>query len=97
MVRACDVGSTKSTGRAAFEVASRQILSFVIGLGVPFVSILGVLPFTGSLHTSVLGFPFIYFWIFLWFPLTSVCLWISWYAFDRHRYQEDVVREEELD
>lgn len=38
-----------------------------------------------------------YFWIFLWFILTSICLAASWHLFDRKYYEieEDLEETEE--
>jgi len=68
---------------------SCQFSSLLIGLVLPFVAILGVIPFISTLNVTVLGFPILYFWVFLWFPLTTACLCISWHFFDRHTYEEE--------
>ena len=39
----------------------------------------------------------VYFWIFLWFVLTSVCLAVSWYFFDSAQFADDEATEEEGD
>lgn len=62
----------------------RTFGNIAIGLLIPLIAILGVTPFIGHMETLVFGFPILYFWIFLWFPLTSLCLSISWHFFDRH-------------
>lgn len=67
---------------------SRQLGSLIVGLFIPFIAVIGGIPLFRTLDVSILGFPILYFWMFLWFPLTSVCLWISWYAFDRKKYEE---------
>lgn len=64
--------------------------SILIGMILPFVAIVGVLPFIASSNTSIMGFPIIYFWIFLWLPLTSLCLWVSWMLYDRHNLKRDL-------
>jgi hypothetical protein len=49
-----------------------------------------------------MGVPIVFFWVFLWFVLTTVCLAASWYLFDRAYYEsedelgETEEREEEL-
>jgi hypothetical protein len=68
------------------KMLTRQFWSIFIGLIVPFVAVLGGIPFIGKSDASVMGFPIIYFWIFLWFPLTTLCLCISWQFFDRYAY-----------
>ncbi|MED0892700.1 DUF3311 domain-containing protein [Aneurinibacillus migulanus] len=72
--------------RVRNTVSIRLVGSLIIGLVVPFVAIIGLFPITSRIEVSVLGFPFLYFWMFLWFGLTSVCLWISWCVFDRPYY-----------
>lgn len=59
------------------------MLKLLIGLGVPYVGVLGLLPWVASVDTVVLGVPFIYAWMFAWFFLTSVCMLICWRCFDR--------------
>lgn len=70
-------------------MAAKKWGSFLIGLVIPFLAILIVVPFSSHLNFTVWGFPFLYFWMFLWFLLTAVCLTIAWYAFDAHNYPPD--------
>lgn len=70
--------------------------SVLIGLGIPAAAIILVLPVISGVQASVAGLPLVYFWIFLWFPLTFACLAISWYGFDRRRYAA-AEREEDHD
>jgi len=65
--------------------------SVLIGLGIPAVAILVGSPLLANTSVYVLGMPLLYFWVFLWFPLTSLCLWISWNFFDRDHYPSDEV------
>jgi hypothetical protein len=65
----------------------RNVWSIVIGLGIPFVAIVVVVPILSGIQAFVFGIPVVFFWVFLWFPLTSVCLWITWYVFDRPLYE----------
>jgi len=60
------------------------MLKFLIGIGVPYVGVIGLLPWVAKMDRMVWGVPFIYAWIFAWFVLTSACLFICWYCFDRH-------------
>ncbi|OCA92347.1 DUF3311 domain-containing protein [Pseudobacillus wudalianchiensis] len=69
----------------------RQIGSLFIGIGIPFLAIFGVVPFIAAADVSVLGFPILYFWIFLLFPLTTLCLCVSWHFFDRHQYEDEQI------
>lgn len=65
------------------------MLKLFIGLGIPYTGVIGLLPWVASVDRYVLGVPFIYAWIFLWFVLTSVCMWACWYLFDRASARED--------
>ncbi|GCE83472.1 hypothetical protein [Komagataeibacter diospyri] len=47
-----------------------------LGLGVPFMAIVPVAPFLGFLSWTIMGIPVILVWMFVWFPLTSLCLWL---------------------
>jgi hypothetical protein len=60
------------------------MLKLFIGIGIPFIGVIGLLPWVASVDRSVFGVPFIYAWIFAWFVLTSLCLQICWHVFDRH-------------
>ncbi len=57
--------------------------SLVIGLVIPVIAIVGGVLVLGPIHAEVLGFPLVFFWMFCCFPLTTLCLWISWHFFDR--------------
>ena len=59
------------------------MLRLFIGIGVPYLGVLGALPWVASVDRFVLGVPFIYLWIFMWFILTSLCLYVCWRLFDR--------------
>ena len=59
------------------------MLKLLIGIGIPYVGVLWLLPWVASVDTFVLGVPFIYAWMFAWFVLTSVCLYVCWRFFDR--------------
>ncbi|MFE2377043.1 DUF3311 domain-containing protein [Streptomyces sp. NPDC059398] len=62
--------------------------SLAVGLGLPAVAVLVVMPLLADTSVYVLGIPLLFFWMFLCFPLTSFCLWIAW-RIDRPRYPED--------
>jgi hypothetical protein len=64
------------------------MLRFILGLGLPFIGVIGLLPWAASKDTYVLGVPFVYAWIFAWFVLTSGCLWLCWTLFDRHAAEQ---------
>lgn len=61
----------------------KNILRFVVVIVVPVVGVIGMLPIINRLNTTLFGMPLIYAWMFLWFVLTSLCLLLSWYCFDR--------------
>jgi len=69
--------------------------SFVVGLVVPFIAVVGGVAVLGGSPALVLGMPVVYFWIFLWFFLTSACLAASWYFFDRDEFSDEGAPEEE--
>ncbi|TAL53273.1 DUF3311 domain-containing protein [Pandoraea sp.] len=58
------------------------MLKFFIGIGIPYIGVIGLLPWVSSVNLTVLGVPFIYAWIFAWFVLTSGCLLLCWRLFD---------------
>ena len=59
------------------------MLKALIGLVIPFVGVIGLLPWAASVDTSILGVPFVYAWMFAWFFITSGCLLTCWKLFDR--------------
>lgn len=79
-----------------------NLRSVLVGLVVPFVAVVGGVALLGRSQSLVLGIPVVYFWVFLWFVLTTVCLAASWYLFDRKYYEGEEAfeqtedREEEL-
>lgn len=62
--------------------------SVIIGLGVPVIGVVGVIPFIASTDATVAGIPLLFAWMFTWFPLTSACMWFCWWRFDRHDYAQ---------
>jgi multisubunit Na+/H+ antiporter MnhE subunit len=51
-----------------------RIPSFIVGAILPIFMVLALMPWYNRAEPLVLGFPFGYFWIFLWIVLTSGCL-----------------------
>jgi hypothetical protein len=43
---------------------------------LPFLGLLGGIPFVNRVTPFVLGLPFILFWIVVWVVLTSVIMWV---------------------
>jgi hypothetical protein len=57
---------------------SNEMKSVLLAIVVPFVGVLaGVIALGGS-EATVLGFPVVFAWLFLWMPLTSLCLHLAW-------------------
>ncbi len=46
---------------------------------LPFIGLLWV-PFFNVTEPSLLGFPFFYWYMFAWVPLSSIITWIVWRA-----------------
>ncbi len=63
--------------------------SILVGLVIPFVAVVGGVAVLGRSQSLVMGILVVYFWIFLWFVLTAVCLAASWYLFDRRYYEDE--------
>jgi hypothetical protein len=61
------------------------MLRLFIGLGVPLIAVVAMLPVVNEVTFTLFNVPFLYLWMFSWFILTSVCLGICWMCFDRHR------------
>ncbi|MED4750672.1 DUF3311 domain-containing protein [Brevibacillus choshinensis] len=59
----------------------------VLGL-IPFIGMLGGLPFANKVTTLVLGLPFLLFWIVLWVILTSVVMAIVNFIDPANREEE---------
>ena len=51
---------------------------FVLNLGIPYFAVVGAFPFYNRAEPFILGFPFIYFWLFSCIPLTSFCMYIGY-------------------
>jgi len=77
---------TESTNRKENARSRKSAMSVLLGLGVPVIAIMVVLPILSGYKITIAGLPFVYFWLFLWFPLTFICLWLSWQLFDKNRY-----------
>jgi len=62
-------------------VAARRIRSRRWALlpgGVPFVALVGALPWVNRVEPMILGLPFLLFWIFAWVALTPVALLVAY-------------------
>lgn len=71
--------------------------SVLIGLVIPFVGVVGGVAFLSQSRFSILGIPAVFFWMFLWFILTAICLAASWHFFDRKYYENEENLEETED
>jgi hypothetical protein len=71
--------------------------SVLIGFVIPFVAVVGGVAVLGRSQSLIIGLPIVFFWVFLWFVLTTVCLAASWYLFDRAYYEgeDDLEKTEE--
>jgi hypothetical protein len=67
-----DAGALAGDARAppTGEIAMRRLLLFV-----PFIAVLW-LPFYNVREPQLFGFPFFYWYLLLWVPMTSVVIWI---------------------
>lgn len=61
------------------------MLRILIGLIVPFIGIVVLLPWVNGVKWAPLNLPFLYWWMFLWFIISTVCLLVCWFGFDAHR------------
>jgi hypothetical protein len=61
--------------------------SVLVGLVTPFVAVIGGVAVLGRSQSLVMGVPVVFFWVFLWFVLTTACLAASWYLFGRGYYE----------
>jgi len=65
-----------------------RLLIFLVGLIIPMVAILLLFPWWNRMEPFVFGFPFNYFWVFLWMFLTAACLYIA-FKMDPANRRED--------
>ncbi|MFE7120043.1 DUF3311 domain-containing protein [Streptomyces sp. NPDC057654] len=56
----------------------------LLWLLVPYVLFLAVLPLVDRVRPTVLGLPFLFFWLLLATLLTPVAVWLAWRS-DRRR------------
>ncbi len=62
--------------------------SVVIGLVLPVIGVLVILPLLANTQIHVFGMPLLFVWMFLMFPITSLCLWLAW-RIDEPHYREE--------
>jgi len=63
-------------------------LRFTIGLLVPFLLVVPTVPLLGHLAIAPYGVPLALWWLFGCIPLTSLCLGVCWFGYDRHQPDE---------
>jgi Protein of unknown function (DUF3311) len=56
---------------------------------LPFLGLLGGIPFANRVTPFVLGLPFILFWIVLWVVISSLIMWVIYTMDPRNRAGED--------
>lgn len=66
---------------------SKEVKSAALAVGVPFVGVLGGIVALSGSEATVLGFPILFAWLFLWMPLTSLCMHLAWRLFDRDDFE----------
>ncbi len=91
------MNTDNSTGGRCLNIGYFNLRSVLVGLVIPFVAVVGGVAFLGRSQSLVLGIPVVYFWVFLWFVLTTVCLAASWYLFDRKYYEGEEAFEQTED
>jgi hypothetical protein len=62
-----------------------HVLSFI-----PFIGMLGMLPFVNKVNPYILGMPFILFWIVMWVILTSVIMAIIYRLDPSNKEKTDI-------
>jgi len=54
-------------------------LALLLGT-IPFITLVFALPLVNRIHPTVLGLPFLLFWILLWVMLTPLILFLAYLA-----------------
>lgn len=62
--------------------------SIGIGVGVPTLCILVIMPLLANTSVYVFGVPLLFAWVFALFPFTTLCLWLAW-RIDEPRYRDE--------
>ena len=57
---------------------NRPSLGALLLAFIPFVAVCFSVPLWDHVYPMVLGLPFNLFWLMIWIPLTSLCLWGSY-------------------
>jgi hypothetical protein len=64
------------------------VVRILVGLGIPFLAIVPGVAVLSRLDTTVIGLPVAIAWLFFCIPLTSGCLAVCWFVYDRHMPDE---------
>jgi hypothetical protein len=65
----------RSSSRSMNPAPEKSLGPWALLLLIPFVALLWV-PFYNSIEPTLLGFPFFYWYLFLWVPITSILIYI---------------------
>lgn len=65
---------------------SNELKSVLLSMGVPFVGVLGGILIFAHSTAQVAGFPVLFAWLFMWMPLTALCIHGAWKLFDEAEY-----------
>ena len=65
-------------------------LRIVVGLVVPFLSVIPTVPLLNHLPITPFGIPLGLLWLFAAIPVVSLCLAICWFGHDRDLPEEDI-------
>ena len=57
----------------------------VVPAAVPILALIGGLPFVNRLEPTVLGLPFVLFWMVAWVAAAPVCLAIAYAIVQQHK------------
>ncbi|KAB8125299.1 DUF3311 domain-containing protein [Komagataeibacter medellinensis] len=60
-----------------------------MGLVLPFLAVLGPLPWLSSSHLAIAGIPAALAWLFACLPLTSLCMAVAWKMEKSDRQDKD--------
>ncbi|BAK83876.1 DUF3311 domain-containing protein [Komagataeibacter medellinensis] len=60
-----------------------------VGLVLPFLAVLGPLPWLSSSHLAIAGIPAALAWLFACLPLTSLCMAVAWKMEKSDRQDKD--------
>jgi hypothetical protein len=72
------------------ELLQKPTLGVLLLASIPFLAICFTVPLWNRIHPIVLGLPFNLFWLILWIPLTTLCMWL---AYKRDRKAESAEAE----